>query len=304
MKTNDKAKVFVQAPCGALRLFVKRFLVVESSVAHGDSHLPDTGLVAAFQVQGDCILKDGANAPGSALTGLWDTLRTHHPSRDNMVALAAFTAAGAAAFVRQPLDEFRNATVAMEGVLGRPSELNRIHEQLAEAGHHAARVQIVERFLLAHIGRARPDPLVSAAVSWIEKAEPMVRIEDLVRHIGLSQSETYSAVSHVSWTFGGAAICCGTVGGFVRYSRRPLSPAGDREHRPDEGKDPRGVLGGFEERKTDRGGRADARLNGHMECGAPRRFGSAPGLQIKAAGTVALQDQKSSITRIRSVLKL
>ena len=171
-----------------MRLYVKRFLVVESSVAHGDSHLPDTGLVAAFQVQGDCVLKGGAKAPGSALTGLWDTLRTHHHSRDNMVALAAFTAAGAAAFVRQPLDEFRNATVAMEGVLGRPSELNRIHEQLAEAGHHAARVQIVERFLLAHIGRARPDPLVSAAVSWIEKAEPMVRIEDLVRYIGLSQS--------------------------------------------------------------------------------------------------------------------
>ena len=188
MKTNDKAKVvFVQAPCAALRLVVKRFLVVESTVAHGDSHLPDTGLVAAFQVRGNCVLNEGTNAPGSALTGLWDALRAHHHSRDHMVVIAAFTAAGAAAFVRQPLDEFRNATVAMEGVLGRPSELNRIHEQLAEAGHDA-RVRIVERFLLAHIGRAWPDPLVSAAVSWIEKAEPMARIENLVRYIGLSQS--------------------------------------------------------------------------------------------------------------------
>lgn len=188
MKTNDKAEVFVQVPCGSLRPFVKRFLVVGSSVAHVDSHLPDTGLVAAFQVQGGCILNDTASAPVSALTGLWDTQRTHQHSRDNMVVLAEFTAAGAAAFVPQPLDEFRNATVAMEGVLGRPSELNRIHEQLAEARHHATRTQIVEKFLLSHIGGARPDPLVSAAISWIETAEPTARIEHLVRHIGLSQS--------------------------------------------------------------------------------------------------------------------
>ncbi|HEY5893925.1 MAG TPA: helix-turn-helix domain-containing protein [Chthoniobacterales bacterium] len=147
-----------------------------------------TGLVAAFQVHGSCRVNNETNAPGSALTGLWDSLRTHHHSQDHLAVIVSFTPTGAAAFVREPLDEFRNATVAMDGVLSRASELNRVHEQLAEAEHNVARIRAVEKFLLNRIGETRPDPLVSAAVSWIEKAEPTARIEDLVQHIGLSQS--------------------------------------------------------------------------------------------------------------------
>jgi len=188
METADVIKVFVQAPCDALRPFVKRFLVVEFPYGHKDSHLPDTGLMAAFRYKGDCTLDGGIKAPQAAITGLWDTRRSHDHGRDSAVVLAAFTATGAAAFLLHPLDELFNATVAMDGLLGHTSDLNRVHEQLAEAGRHAHRIQLIENFLIARAPNTRPDPFVSAAVSWIEESQAMARIEELARRVGLSQS--------------------------------------------------------------------------------------------------------------------
>jgi len=188
METSDVVKVFVQTPREALRPFVKRFLVVEFPYAHKDSHLPDTGLVAAFRYKGDLALGGGNKAPHAAVTGLWDTRRSHDHGRDSAVVLAAFTATGAAAFLRHPLDEFFNATVAMDGLLGIPTELNRVNEQLAEASRHAHRIQLIENFLIARARNTRPDPFVSAVVSWIEETRAMARIEELARRVGLSQS--------------------------------------------------------------------------------------------------------------------
>jgi AraC-like DNA-binding protein len=129
-----------------------------------------------------------------AITGLGDTLRTHEHSRGNGIVLALFTAAGAAAFVRDPLDEFFNATVDMDDVIDEPTELSRLHEQLAAAANHARRIRIVEAFLLAHVrgssrdGTGATDPLVSTAVSLIENTRATMRVEELTRRIGLSQS--------------------------------------------------------------------------------------------------------------------
>jgi methylphosphotriester-DNA--protein-cysteine methyltransferase len=188
METPNAVKVYAQAPCEALRPFVKRFLVIEFSSAHKDWRLPDTGLVAAFRYKGDLALDRGNKAPQAAITGLWDTRRSHDHGRDSAVVLAAFTATGAAAFLRHPLDEFFNATVPMDGLLGRPTDLNRVHEQLAETGRHGHRIQLIENFLIARAPNTRPDPLVSAAVSWIEESQAMARIEELARRVGLSQS--------------------------------------------------------------------------------------------------------------------
>jgi methylphosphotriester-DNA--protein-cysteine methyltransferase len=188
METADVVKVYTQAPCVALRPFVKRFLVIEFSSAHKDSHLPDTGLVAAFRYKGDLALDGGVKAPQAAITGLWDTRRLHNHGRDSAVVLAAFTATGAAAFLRHPLDEIFNATVSIVDLLGSPTDLNRVHEQLAEATRHAHRIQLIENFLIACATTTSPDPLVSAAVSWIEESRAMARIEELARRVGLSQS--------------------------------------------------------------------------------------------------------------------
>src|SRR5262245_31874286 len=188
MPASDHTRILVQTPGEALRPFVKRFLVVESTTAHRDAHLPDTGFVAAFCFRGDCRLEHGAEAPRAAITGLWDTVRTHDHSRDHAVVIAAFTPTGTAALLRQPLEEFGNATADLGAVLGRQAGLDRLHDQLAAAASHAQRIRLVEDFLRAQAGEARPDPLVAAAVAMIERTQAMMRIEELVRRIGLSQS--------------------------------------------------------------------------------------------------------------------
>jgi AraC-like DNA-binding protein len=188
METTDAVKVYVQAPCEALRPFVKRFLVVEFPHAHKDLRLPDTGPVAAFRYKGDLALDGGIKAPQAAVTGLWDIRRQHDHGKDSAVVLAAFTATGAAAFLRHPLDEFFNATVAMDGLLGSPTDLNLVREQLSEARGNARRVQLVEDFLIARTPDTRSDPCASAAVSWIEETQAMARIEEIARRVSLSQS--------------------------------------------------------------------------------------------------------------------
>ena len=188
MPATDDTQVLVQAPSEALRPFVTRFLVVESTAARSDTHLPDTGLVAAFSFRGDCRLNGGAQAPRAAITGLCDTVRTHAHSRDHAVVIVAFTATGAAALLRQPLEEFANATTDLDAVLGRPAGVDHLHDQLAAAASHAQRIRLVEDLLFAHAGDGRPDPLVTAAVALIERTQAMMRIEEIARRIGLSQS--------------------------------------------------------------------------------------------------------------------
>ncbi len=188
MTAIDGTRILVQTPCEVLRPFVKRFLVVESTADHRDTHLPDTGLVAAFSFRGACRLDDGAEAPQAAVTGLWDTVRTHAHSRDHAAVIVSFTPTGAAALLPQPLEEFGNATADLDAVLGRRAGLDRLHDQLAGAASHAQRIRLVEDLLLAQAGGARPDPLVAAAVAWIERTQATMRIEELTRRIGLSQS--------------------------------------------------------------------------------------------------------------------
>jgi AraC-like DNA-binding protein len=188
MANSASVKVFIQAPCEALRPFVKRFLVVKFPTTHKNSWLPGTGMLAGFPFKGHCILDGKTRVSVAAVTGLSDRARHYEHSENSGMVLAAFTAPGAAALLRHPVNEFFNDTAALDDILGNSTQLNLIHEQLAEARNHARRVQVVEKFLVARIAKARLDTFVCAAVSTIEEAHGMVRIEKLARRVGLSQS--------------------------------------------------------------------------------------------------------------------
>ena len=188
MKNSEIVKVFVHTPCEALRPFVKRFLVVEFPTAHRHSHLPDTGLVAGFCFKGHCMLHGNTKAPQAGLTGLWDRTREAEQTGNGGIVFAAFTPTGAAALLRQPVHEFFNGIIPLDAILERSTELNRVHEQIAEAANQSRRIQAVENFLVARSANARPDDFVSAAVSRIEDARGVVRIDRLARWVGLSQS--------------------------------------------------------------------------------------------------------------------
>jgi AraC-like DNA-binding protein len=181
-------EVVERAPRAGMRPFIQRFLVVEFPASHRDAHLPDTNPVAAFSFRGGCRIDGDRWAPPAAFTGLHETLRTHEHRYEHAVLLVTFTPMGAAAFLRPSLEEFSGTTTDLAGILGRREELDRLHEQLAEAKNHARRIELLEDFLFARIRISAPDPLVAAAVAWLEQATGTRRIDDLTRYIGLSQS--------------------------------------------------------------------------------------------------------------------
>jgi AraC-like DNA-binding protein len=187
-QVHGMTQVFEQAPHPALQPFIKRFLVVEFAAPHRDAHLPGSGAVAAFSFQGRVRLDGDQWAPLAAFTGLQETLRTHEHSAGSAVLLAMFTPVGAAALIRPALEEFAGTTADFADVLGQPADLQRLHQQLAGAPDHPARVQLAEAFLLARMQAAAPDPLVAAAVAWLEQSAGLRRIDALAQHAGLSQS--------------------------------------------------------------------------------------------------------------------
>lgn len=156
--------------------------MVEFDTDHRDFHLPDIGLVAAFRFRGEVGLDGDLRAPAAALTGLHDRVRSHEHQAGSAVAIAAFTPLGASAFFHSPLNEMANRTVELFG------SYRSIPERLAEAGDHQARFDILERVLLETLGQPVLDLVVASAVARLESEPTAVRIPDLAREVGLSQS--------------------------------------------------------------------------------------------------------------------
>jgi AraC-like DNA-binding protein len=188
MEHSGNPNFLIQSPCEALRPFIKRFLVVEFSTAGRDSHLPDPASAVSFCFKGHFIVEGERKAPQAALTGLWEHARNHEHGANSGVVLAVFTAVGAAALMRQPMEELLNSTVALNEIISNSGDVNRAFEQVVEARNHKTRIQAVEDLLLSRISRALPDTLVAAAAQGIEEAHGMLRIDDLARRVGLSQS--------------------------------------------------------------------------------------------------------------------
>lgn len=188
MAPPPNVNVLTRAPSPALHATIRRFLIVEFSEARDDSHLPEPGLIAAFRFRGECLVNDRAMPSPAILSGLTGHVRRHRHGRANAQLVVHFTPTGAAAFTRLALDELWNGSAGLGDVLGRPARVTDFLDQLASACDHAERFRLADRFFRARLGTAEPDPLVEAAVRWIEQAPPPARIAQLVRHIGLSQS--------------------------------------------------------------------------------------------------------------------
>lgn len=174
------------APSPALRPFVRRFLVVENSADRTNTLLPDVGVIAGFRFQGECS-RDGSKALRAVVTGLRNQPRTLRHAAGSATILAMFTPAGAAHFIREPLGELFNSTMPLDAEV-RQSQLQILEEQLAGAAGHSARAQALEEFLLSRMAKRDTDRIVTMAAACIRESQGRVRIDDLARRAGLSQS--------------------------------------------------------------------------------------------------------------------
>jgi AraC-like DNA-binding protein len=171
-----------------LRPFVRSFVIVEFPFDRKLKLLPDTSFAAEFRFRGADALDGGNILPRAAISGLWDAVRTRIYMGGSAILLVRFTEIGAIAFLRPPLDTFFNTTRAMHKVFNHMSELGLLDEQLAEAKNHARRIQMVESFLLRQVHNITLDPIVAASLACIDQSEATIRIDELARRVGLSQS--------------------------------------------------------------------------------------------------------------------
>jgi len=182
------ANVCMQEPASALRPFVQRFVIVEFPVDRKLRLLPSTSFFAEFRFQGESILDGGAKLPRAVISGLRDTATSRCYQKGCAILLIKFTEIGAMHFLRCPLDSFFNTTVPIENAFDCLPELSLLSQKLAKADHHAKRIQIAEKFVLDHVRNSTVDPIVSAAIRQIEERGITVRMDELARRIGLSQS--------------------------------------------------------------------------------------------------------------------
>ena len=171
-----------------LRRFVSGIRRVSFSRRTQDSHLPDLGLVAAFHIRGATRLEAQQTAPSAALTGLYDRLRRHEHGEGSQVLIVNFTDIGAAALLRLPADEARNTTVDFRAMSRRFASCWDMPAQLAELPDDKRRQRLVERWLMGLFQDANPDALIERAAIIIKSRKGRVRIDQLAKGLGLSES--------------------------------------------------------------------------------------------------------------------
>ena len=133
-------------------------------------------------------MQEHTQAPKAAITGLWDTVRSHQHSTDCASVIVSFTPTGAAALLRQPLDELANATIPLQDLLPRSSSLHTLSERLAEVSDHTHRFQAIEQELRSSLDVSRQDQQIAEAIAHFEGSETPLSIVALARQLGLSQS--------------------------------------------------------------------------------------------------------------------
>jgi AraC-like DNA-binding protein len=183
---DPQVEASVFAPSPSLRPYVRQFVLIENLADRANTLLPEAAVIAGIRFKGECS-RDGQSGLCAVVTGLRDKPRKLTHTRGSGTIVAMLTANGAAAILRQPPGELFNTTMPIEFQVRR-SQLDAVEEQLAEAPNHAGRVNIFEKFLRGQIRERRADRIVEAAVSCIRESRGRMRIDDLARRAGLSQS--------------------------------------------------------------------------------------------------------------------
>ncbi|WP_243318434.1 AraC family transcriptional regulator [Geothrix paludis] len=182
-------QVHAFAPTEALALFVRAFEIIEADGAMEKLLIPETGLILGFRYAGSSSLVEGATrleVPDHVVTGLRATARRMVTAAGSGIVLAKFRDGAAGAFFDPPLHQLFGATLPLEELVD-PRAVEAASASIRAARDHRARVDALERFLLAQ--RARRDwpgdPVVGAALRAI-RADPSLRVAPLAGDLGLS----------------------------------------------------------------------------------------------------------------------
>lgn len=183
-------KLYTYAPGKALKPYVKAIAIQEAEEGRTYKVFPGTGLVMGFQHKGRLSYLEGQNEiplHRAGVTGLRDNYRLFRNPPGTGTVLVFFREAGAASFFRQPLHELFRESIGLDNFIPQ-STLDILEERIGGAGNQAAKIAMVEDFLLSLLRPKAPDPMVFSALSIIHGHKGSIRISELAQKLHMSQS--------------------------------------------------------------------------------------------------------------------
>jgi AraC-like DNA-binding protein len=175
-------------PSASLAPLVRCFEVVEAEAAATRTLLPETGLVLGFRYRGgSALVGEGppVRLPDHVATGMRATVRRMHTAAGSGIVLAKLRDGGAVPFLRGPLRRLFGRWEPLDRHLD-AGALHRLSAGLSAAPDDAARVALLERFLLAQRAPREPDPVALEAARALRAAGGALRIAELARALHLS----------------------------------------------------------------------------------------------------------------------
>lgn len=172
-------------PAIALQPYIREFVLIETDEDTDSMVIPDTSLVMSLRYRG--LVRNSEEAlPDIVISGLRRSVRHFVYAGLTANFLIIFKEGGISAFTRMPANEVFDETVSAENLFLR-SELDRLQEQLAQAGTDTERVQRTEAFLLGHLVNTKQDALIGNAVRLIRQHNGIIRIDKLASSLYLSK---------------------------------------------------------------------------------------------------------------------
>ena len=177
-------------PAEPLKPFVKYLAISEQESPGSYPVYPSLGMVLGFQYRGRLNTVSNGREQAlatSGITGMVDHYQLFRNSEGTGTVLVYFTTAGFASFTTVPAHELFNLRISLDHLFPR-ERLAETEARLAEAKTDAQRISTVESFLLSQLNFAPADKLVSEALKRIHTSAGSIRIRDLNRDLGISQS--------------------------------------------------------------------------------------------------------------------
>ncbi|MGX5857427.1 helix-turn-helix domain-containing protein [Dyadobacter jiangsuensis] len=176
-------------PTPELSPFIQSYKVIETPAEVVNHVLPETSPVMVFRLSGQVsVHHDGGTnvLEPFVVSGLRKSGRAMQYRSGTINILVVFREGGIVPFIREPLHELSDTSIAMNCLDGfRDTGL--LEEQLAEQPSHLARIALIERFLLSRVSGKTPDNMVLVAIQKIHNAGGQLRIRELAASLHVSQ---------------------------------------------------------------------------------------------------------------------
>lgn len=177
-------------PAERLRPYIRHFIISEQVDENSYKVFPSTGMVIGFQYKGRLSsIMENTETPlaTSGITGISGSYKLFRNSADVGTVLVYFTETGFPFFSSVPAHELFDQSVAIDHFFDR-SKIGETEEKLSLAQTDRQRINIVEQFLTGQLKEGHTDQLIMEAVRRIYASKGILRINELINELCISQS--------------------------------------------------------------------------------------------------------------------